>query len=109
MTVKKQTESKETAYYMSNQPISETHKDELFHAIRNHWQVETCNHIRDITLKEDDLRTSQKGVSRITAGVRTLVISILSKMNVKNMKAQLEKFADNFQDLLTHLRAINFL
>lgn len=106
---KKQTESKETAYYMSNQPISKTNKDELFHAIRNHWQVETSNHIRDVTLNEDNLKTSKKRISRIAAGVRTLTISILSKMNVKNIKAQLEKFADNFQNLLTHLRAVNFL
>jgi predicted transposase YbfD/YdcC len=94
---------------MSNQPISKTNKDELFHAIRNHWQVETSNHIRDVTLNEDNLKTSKKRISRIAAGVRTLTISILSKMNVKNIKAQLEKFADNFQNLLTHLRAVNFL
>lgn len=106
---KKQTESKETAYYMSNQLIHETNKDELFHAIRNHWQIETNNNIRDTSLKEDNLKTSKKGVSRIAAGVRTLAISILSKMNVKNIKTQLEKFADNFQHLLTHLRTVGFL
>lgn len=95
---------------MSNQPISKTNKDELFHAIRNHWQVETSNHIRDVTLNEDNLKTSKKRISRIPAGVRTLTISILSKkMNVNNIKAQLEKFADNFQNLLTHLRPVNFL
>ena len=32
---------------------------DYFKAIRNHWSVETTNHIRDVTLQEDQLRTKK--------------------------------------------------
>ncbi len=49
--------SVETSYYVS----SEVGKyEEIVEAIRNHWQVETNNHIRDCTLKEDEMRTKKR-------------------------------------------------
>jgi predicted transposase YbfD/YdcC len=51
--------SMETSYYVSNEVGT---YEELSQAIRRHWQVETNNHIRDVTLKEDQLR-SKKNVS----------------------------------------------
>ena len=48
----------ETAYYISNGKEGE--KEGFFAAIRNHWAVEVNNHIRDVTLKEDNLRTKKK-------------------------------------------------
>ncbi len=49
--------SVETSYYVS----SEVGKyEEIVQAIRNHWQVETNNHIRDCTLKEDEMRTKKR-------------------------------------------------
>lgn len=35
--------------------------EELAQAIRNHWQVETNNHIRDVSLKEDEMRSKKRG------------------------------------------------
>ncbi len=78
----------ETSYYVSNEVGT---YEELSEAIRRHWQVETNNHIRDVTLKKDHLR-SKKRISRIMAEVRTLATTILSFTNCQNKKARLEKF-----------------
>ncbi len=49
--------SRETSYYLSNQADK---FGQLCEAVRLHWQVETNNHIRDVTLKEDGLRTKKR-------------------------------------------------
>lgn len=49
--------SRETSYYVSNQSGG---FKQLCQAVRNHWGVETNNHIRDVTLKEDKLRTKKR-------------------------------------------------
>lgn len=52
-------ETTETSYYISNgKAIVGDHS--FFHAIRKHWSVEVVNHIRDVTLREDDLTTKKK-------------------------------------------------
>jgi predicted transposase YbfD/YdcC len=49
--------SQETSYYISNvEPVAD---EDCFHAIREHWGVETNNHLRDVTLKEDHLRSKK--------------------------------------------------
>ncbi|MFT6205418.1 MAG: putative transposase YbfD/YdcC [Spirosomataceae bacterium] len=49
----------ETAYYLSNEAYDG--KGYFFGAIRSHWSVEVNNHVRDVTLKEDSLKT-KKGI-----------------------------------------------
>jgi len=49
--------SDETAYFLSNQ--SQNKAKQLFQAVRKHWAVETNNHIRDVTLREDQFRTKK--------------------------------------------------
>ena len=53
--------SEETAYYISNGNLLDKTEPavEYFEAIRNHWSVEVNNHIRDVTLSEDHLRTKK--------------------------------------------------
>ena len=34
--------------------------EELADAIRGHWSVETSNHLRDVTFKEDALRSKKR-------------------------------------------------
>ncbi len=52
--------TRETAFYMSNQPVANQKQAEaLFAAVRNHWSVETTNHLRDVSLKEDRFRTKK--------------------------------------------------
>lgn len=48
----------ETAFYISNGKYDK--KEDYFGALRNHWAVEVNNHIRDVTLNEDNLRTKKR-------------------------------------------------
>ena len=50
-------ETAATSYYRSNQKGKEP---ELCQAVRGHWQVEVNNHLRDVTLAADALRTKKK-------------------------------------------------
>jgi hypothetical protein len=43
------------------------------------------------------------------AGIRTLATAILQKTGCQNKKAQLEDFADNFDNLIITLKSMNFL
>ena len=49
--------SVETSYYLSNEVGK---YEELAQAIRRHWQVETNNYIRDVTLREDRMRSKKR-------------------------------------------------
>ena len=55
-------QSTETAFYISNGDAGQGHG--YFTAIRNHWSVEVNNHIRDVSLKEDWLRTKKENYQR---------------------------------------------
>jgi predicted transposase YbfD/YdcC len=98
--------SVEESYYITNEVGN---YEEISTAIRRHWQVETNNHVRDVSLQEDQLRSQKRGVQRILAGTRTLVLEILRKLGCTNKKAQLEAFADHFHDLLFSMRSQNLL
>ncbi len=99
--------SQEVAWFLSNAPLKQSEK--LFQAVRQHWTVETSNHIRDVTLKEDQLRTTKNPLSRVLAGFRTLVVKLLQQCKPKNMITQIERFQDDFGYLLASLRHIGFL
>lgn len=94
-------------YYISNGKYSKN--EDYFSAIRQHWSVEVNNHVRDVTLKEDKLRTKKNEISKLLASCRTLVIKLLQKTKAKNMVEQLELFQDDFTALLLWLKKINFL
>ncbi|MBA2749352.1 MAG: ISAs1 family transposase [Tatlockia sp.] len=49
--------SLEESYYVSNEVGK---YEELSEAVRNHWQVETNNHLRDVSLKEDEMRSKKR-------------------------------------------------
>ena len=103
-------ESTETSYYISNQKLKQDESDnELFQAIRGHWNVETNNYIRDVTLKEDNLKTKYPTIARNMATCRTGLLNLMYQLKPKNIKAKLEEFADNFQTLLEWLTKYNFL
>lgn len=55
--------STQTAFYISNGKYEET--EDYFGAIRNHWAVEVNNHIRDVTLNEDNLRTKKRTLPKL--------------------------------------------
>lgn len=49
--------SNEVDYYISNG--EKTENEDYFQAIRNHWSIEVSNHVRDVTFKEDQLKTKK--------------------------------------------------
>ena len=100
-------QTQETAWYLSNAP--EEQAQQLFGAVRQHWGVEVNNHLRDVTLQEDRLRTKLNPLSRLLAGFRTLTIKLLKQFKPSNMIAQIELFQDDFHYLLNALRLIGFL
>lgn len=102
-------ESKEVSYYISNMGRDDEKGNELFNAVRNHWKIETNNYLRDVTLKEDKLRTKHKNVSKIMASCRTIVLNFLGKEKLENIRAQMELFVDDFQTLIQWMRKYKFL
>lgn len=96
--------SEESRYYVSNQVVgNQKQADELFDAIRGHWGIEVMHYKRDVTLSEDNLRSSNVEVNRLMSSFRTLLINLLARISVKNMAAQLDLFADKFATLIQFL------
>ena len=100
-------ESKEISFYISNGKAPEEHG--YFDAIRNHWSVEVNHHIRDVSLKEDQLRTKKNEITTVMAGLRTIVVELFRQWNPQNIVAQMELFQDDFNELIFALKRINFL
>ncbi len=80
-------ESKEISYYLSNAKIKDKKDVELSKAIRGHWNVETNNYIRNITFKEDGLRTKESTITRVMVSCRTLIISLLMQVKAQGYKS----------------------
>ena len=102
-------ESKEVSYYISNAIVKDKEDQELFKAVRGHWSIEVSNHIRDVTFKEDHLKTKEPLISQVMACCRTILINLLSKLQLDNIKAKLDAFADNLQLLLNWMTEIKLL
>ena len=102
-------ESKEVSYYISNAIVKDKDDQELFKAVRGHWSIEVYNHIRDVTFKEDHLKTKEPFISQIMACCRTILINLLSKLQLDNIKAKLDAFADNLHLLLNWMTEIQLL
>lgn len=102
-------ESKEVSYYISNAIVKDKDDQQLFKAVRGHWSIEVCNHIRDVTFKEDHLKTKEPCISQIMACCRTMLINLLSKLQLDNFKAKLDAFADDLQMLLNWMTEVQLL
>jgi predicted transposase YbfD/YdcC len=102
-------ESKEVSYYISNATVKHNNDHELFKAVRAHWSIEVNNHIRDVTFKEDNLKTKEPLISQAMACCRTILINLLSTLQLDNIKAKLDAFADNLQMLLNWMTQIKLL
>jgi len=108
--------SRERSYYVSNVELDghqlETSTDveeELFTAIREHWHVESNNHIRDVTFKEDYVKTNNKNQGQILSLLRTVAIKIIRKTNPKNFKEVVDSFCDSQDALASVLLKFDFL
>ena len=91
--------SEEISYYRSNEKvITQAQAEVLFGAVRTHWSVETNNNIRDVSLKEDSLKSIEKAVSLTTSVIRTLITNMLQITKPSNIIAQFEDFAEDFSE-----------
>ncbi len=104
--VKSGKNASEESYYLRNEIGN---YEELAQAVRQHWSVETNNHIRDVSLREDEMRSKKKSLQKTMAEIRTLAVTILENTKCQNKKAQLEDFADDFDYLVKTLKVMNFL
>jgi predicted transposase YbfD/YdcC len=89
--------SSEVSYYVSNQEVSleqSNVQSGLFTAIRRHWGVESENWIRDVTFNEDHVKTKCADQAHVMACLRTFVVKLFRKANLKNFQAALETFCD---------------
>ena len=95
---------------MSNQKVTSLDQAiTLFKAIKEHWAVETNNYIRDVTLKEDKLKSILKAVSLTTSIIRTLITNMLKIIEPKNIVAQFDDFAEDFKELEAFFLKAQFL
>ena len=109
--VKTGKERAETSYYISNKAISilpDSIGANLFQAIRGHWSVEADNYVRDVTFGEDDIKTPKGKGTRFLTNARTWGIQLARRTGAKNLKAQIEQFADCPEKLADFLRNIGF-
>ena len=111
LTLAKQKTTTETAYYISNQPSSDSPAQamELTRAIREHWHIESDNWIRDVTLNEDHVKTKSANQAQIMGSLRSLAMRLLRRFNVTNFQEALEDFADCPSRFEALLRQVNFL
>ena len=89
--------SSEVSYYVSNQGINPEQtnvQSDLFTAIRRHWGVESENWIRDVTFNEDNVKTKSADQAHVMACLRTFVVKLFRKANLKNFQAAIETFCD---------------
>jgi len=78
---KKKTESVTISYYVSN---FKNNDEELTKAIKEHWTVEVQNHIRDVNLGEDDIKSKYKGIQRSISSILTAILNGLQSLNHDN-------------------------
>jgi hypothetical protein len=70
---------------------------------------EADNYIRDVTFREDDVKTKNGNQGHILAGLRTLAMGLLRQANIQNFRAALDDFADNAKLFKNFLEQVNFL
>lgn len=112
VTFATQKTTSETAYSISNQARStdpHTQAMELTGAIRQHWHVESDNWIRDVTLDEDNVKTTSANQAQGMGCLRSLALRLLRRFNVKNFQEALEDFADCPSRFEALLRRVKFL
>ena len=103
----------ETSYYVSNQvpepATASALADELARAIRGHWGGESNNWIRDVTFKEDGVKTKEGNQAQVMGLLRGLAIELIRKTMPKNFQAAIDKFVDSPDDLKSMLLQVKFL
>lgn len=82
---------------------------ELANAIRQHWEIESDHQVRDVTFKEDALKSKVKNMQKTMAVCLSAVVMLFREISVTNCKAATEKFSDLPYLFFDRLKKINFL
>lgn len=88
-------ETREQSFYVSNRPEAELKTTDAFKAIRNHWQIESDNYLRDTTFREDKIRCFNENRIKTISILISLANNLVHNEKVKNIKAHLEDIACN--------------
>ena len=107
-----QKRSAEVSCYGSNVPLEaadETIPLELLTAIRQHWGVETHNHIRDVIFQEDHVKTKSGNQAQVLASLRSVAIELFQMAGFDNFQAALETFTDCPDQFEAFLAQYDFL
>lgn len=97
--------SRTDSFFVTNEQVETNQQaEQSYDAIRGHWSIETMHYRRDVVFAEDACRSKISGLQRIMSSIRTLALSLLHSLKPKNMAAQLDEFADNFQYLFEFLK-----
>lgn len=98
--------SQQESYYLTNEVGN---YEEIAEAVRLHWAVETNNHLRDVSFKEDKMRSKKRSYSKQWEKSERPAAIMLQNTKCQNKKAQLENFGDDFDSLIVTLKLLNFL
>jgi predicted transposase YbfD/YdcC len=104
--------SADLSYYVTNQRVDKEQADQhqsLFMAVRNHWGVEADNNIRDVTFREDSIKTKNGNQGQVLASLRTFAMRLFRAAKVTNFRAALEDLCDNPRVFQTFLAQTGFL
>lgn len=100
----------ETSYYITNQAVTNDDiSKKLVQAVRKHWRIESDNWIRDVTLKEDNVRIESGNQAQIMGTLRSLAMRLLRKSGIKNLQEAIENLADCTDTFEAMLRRLKFL
>ena len=102
----------EQSFYITNVAILQDIKaitTNLAQGIRGHWTIENVHQIRDVTFKEDNIRTTRGIYSKSYAIMISLALACLNKVKPDNFKALIETFMDDKSKLLKVLHQIRLL
>ena len=78
---KKQSESKETNFYVIN---FNRNDQELAGAVRKHWTVEVLNYIGNVNFGEDEIRSKYTGIQKAMSLSIIAITNGLQHLNLKN-------------------------
>ena len=95
-TVEQQKTGKKTAencIFISN---SQCHSSqEIFETIRNHWIIEADNWVRDVTLREDEIKSKNNQMVEVLAVYITAATNLMRQQKHKNIKQAIEEYQEN--------------
>lgn len=88
--------SHEIAFFVSNKELKKNVGIELFTPVRGHWNVESDNYVRDVTMGEDDIKCKESSRIRMIASAINNVLNRIRCFDTgNNIRAFREKLIFN--------------